>query len=279
MHFQQGVALYQEQNYDAALAEFDGAYRVSAEPLVLYNTGLTYKALFRYAEAVDTLERYLSESVARGQMISKDRRAEVEKIVTEMKSLLADVTVMAKPANAAVRVDGRPITLGIEGIVKLAAGSHTIDASAADYTAEKREIVVVGGTPQKVSFALVAIPRTGRVRITAAQIGAKVSIDGRDRGPAPVEIDLLAGGHQVEVTAPGYAASRSELVVAAGQSRQVTIGLELPQAAPDDSPFYHRWWFWTGVGVAAAATGTVLLLPHPTQAPVSGTLGIAGTNL
>ena len=125
LHFQQGVALYEERNYDAALAEFEGAYATSKEPIVLYNLGLTYKALFRYAESVDALERYLRESAARQQDIPPERKAEVEGLVTEMKSLLAEITLMVLPPDADLRIDGRSVTLGIEGIVKLAAGTHT----------------------------------------------------------------------------------------------------------------------------------------------------------
>jgi PEGA domain len=279
LHFQQGVALYQDQNYDAALAEFEGAYSVSGEPIVLYNMGLTYKALFRYGEAIDRLEKYLGESGGRGQAVSKDRRAEVERFIAEMKSLLADVTIVVKPAVAAVRVDGHPIALGIEGIVKLSAGTHTVEASANDFTAGKRDVTVVAGTPQTVSMVLVAIPRTGHVRIAATQIGARVGIDGHDMGSAPAEVDVLAGGHQIDVTAPGFAPYRSELVVAAGQSRDVTIALELQQVRSDTLPFYHRWWFWAGVGVAAAAVTTIAVLPKPTQSPLDGSLGTTNTNI
>ena len=277
LHFQQGVALYKDQNFDAALAEFEGAYAISGEPVVLYDLGLTQKALFRYGEAIETLERYLSDSAARGQAIAKARRAEVEKSVAEMKSLLADVTLVVKPPEATVLVDGRAVTLGIEGIVKLAAGSHVVEASAPDHVSDKRTVTVVAGTPQTVALALAAVPRTGRARVQAAQVGARVAIDGKDVGPAPVETELLAGGHTVEVTAPGFAPDRLELVVAVGQSRTVTVTLEPPRAPPPTWPaVFHRWWFWAAVGgVAAATTATILLWPTRTEGPLSGSLGTA----
>ena len=279
LHFQQGVALFKEQNYDAALAEFLGAYGISGEPVVLYNMALTFKALFRYSEAMDILERYLAESAGHGHPVARERRAEVESIIAEMRSLLADVTIMLTPADAALRIDGRPTSLDVQGIVKLPAGSHVIEAGAPDHVAGRREITVVAGTAQTVALDLDAIPHSGHVTITASQIGARVAVDGNDMGPAPVTIELATGGHQVEVMAPGFAPSRSELAVAAGQSRTVTIVLELPPVA-ETAPFYHRWWFWAGVGVAAAATvGTILLLPERKQGPLSGTLGIADTTV
>jgi hypothetical protein len=195
-----------------------------------------------------------------------------------MRSLLADVTMVIRPPEALLRIDGRPVTMGIEGIVKLSAGSHALEATAADHAPARRDIVVVAGTPQTVALTLTPIPRTGHVRITSSQIGARVDVDGRSLGPAPVEVELLAGGHQVEVTAPGFAPGRSELVVAAGQSRNVLVTLERPAAAAGASQaFYNKWWFWAGVGTAAVVTGAVVLI-QPTQGPLNGTLGTARTD-
>ena len=275
LHFQQGVALYKEQNFDAALAEFQGAYAISSEPVVLYNLGLTQKSLFRYGEAVDSLERYVSESAAHGQPVAKARRAEVEKIVAEMKSLLADVTLVVKPPEATVLVDGRAVALGVEGIVKLPAGSHVVEATAPDFVADKRAITVVAGAAQTVALTLVAIPRTGHVRVQTAELGARVAVDGKDAGPSPVELELVAGGHSVEVTAPGFVPNRLEVVVAVGQSRTVAVTLERPRAPEAHAPaFLGKWWFWAGVGaVAVATTATIVLWPASTQSLLTGSLG------
>lgn len=280
LHFQQGVVLYQEQNYGAALAEFEGAYAISREPIALYNIGLTYKALFRYQESVDALAKYLVEGGARVPGIPREKRSEVERLITEMKSLLADVTIVRQPASAAITIDGRSVTLGADGVIKLAAGLHVIEAGAPDYVSGRREITVVAGRPQSVSLILAPIPRSGHVRVSASQIGARVSIDGRDLGPAPVEADLLAGGHQLDVVAPGFAPSRTELVVAAGQTREITIVLDPPSQPAGPTPVYHKWWFWVGVGAAAAAATTtaVMLAPASTQDPLIGSLGATNTN-
>jgi hypothetical protein len=271
LHFQQGVALYQDHNYDAALAEFQGAYAASNQPVVLYNMGLTFKALFRYADAIDTLDRYLKESSARSEAITPERRAEVEGIIAEMKSLLADVTVLVQPAQATIKVDGRPVTMGIEGIVRLAAGTHSIEASQADYTSDHRDITVVAGVPQSVSLKLNPIPRTGHVKIASTQAGAHVSVDGRDLGAAPVEVELGAGGHHLNVAAQGFVTSSSELAIAPGQSRDMMISLDLPPPPPV-TPFYQRWWFWGGVAAAVAVASVIVFWPH-TQSPLAGTTG------
>src|SRR3569623_2032997 len=279
LHFQQGVALFRDQNFDAALAEFRGAYGISGEPVVLYNVGLTFKALFRYAEAIDILERYLSESTGRGHPVAKERRAEVEALVSEMRSLLADVTVVLSPADATLRIDGHPTALAVDGVVKLPAGTHVLEATAPDHASARREITVVAGTPQSVPLELAAVPHTGHVTISASQIGAHINVDGRDLGASPVTLELGEGGHQVVVAAPGYMPGRSELAVAPGQSRTVTIVLESPPP-PEPTPIYHRWWFWSGAAAGAAATVTTILLwPASKQGPLSLTLGIANTTV
>lgn len=128
-----------------------------------------------------------------------------------------------------------------------------------------------------MSLALAAVVRSGRVRIGASQIGARVFVDGRDHGPAPVDIELPVGGHQVEVMAPGYAPSRSELAIAAGQTRSITIVLEAPRE--ESGPLYKRWWFWAGVGVVVVGAAAVALAPERTQGPLPGTLGTASTTI
>src|SRR5262249_23112750 len=57
--FERGVKLYEAQDYAAALAEFEAAYRLIPRYQVLFNIGVTQKRLFRYNDAVRSLKRYL----------------------------------------------------------------------------------------------------------------------------------------------------------------------------------------------------------------------------
>ena len=45
-------AVYNDGDYNTALSEFEAAYKAHPSPGVLYNVGLTQKALFRYPEAI-----------------------------------------------------------------------------------------------------------------------------------------------------------------------------------------------------------------------------------
>src|SRR5687768_13951352 len=59
-HFKNGVKLYRDTNYPGALAEFEAAYAAKPGSGSLQNVALCQKALFRYAEAAETLEQLLA---------------------------------------------------------------------------------------------------------------------------------------------------------------------------------------------------------------------------
>jgi tetratricopeptide (TPR) repeat protein len=269
-HFQQGVALYEEGNFAGALAEFQAAYNTAPAPSILYNIGLTYRALYRYPDAISALQRYLIEGAQDGQL-TPQRREQLQRFIEEMKSLLAPITLVVSPRTAKVHIDGRETSLPDNGLIELAAGSHTVEAVADGHQPQRREITVVAGEAAGLELHLVAIPRTGKVRLTASVPDTRIIIDGRERGKAPLEIELDVGGHQLEARADGYEPFRSELMLAAGQQRN--LDLELRRPPPADRPLHRKWWFWTGLGTAVASGTVAALLVRPgTQAPASGSL-------
>ena len=273
LHFQQGVALYNDGNYPAALAEFTESYRQKPTTVVLYNIGLTQKALFRYAEGIESLEKYLAESTN----LPPERRTEVLQQVNEMKALLAEVIVEVSPEHASITVDGRPAgSAPLPKPLQLAAGNHTIEASADGYTSQKKEILVAAGVPVSIKLLLKEIPHSGKVRVTSTVPQSIVAIDGKTIGAAPVEVDLGAGGHTLEVSAPKYDLHREELVVAAGQSREVPVRLERTVVK---TPWYKEWYVWTPIAAVVAGTAIGLGVGLGTrQDPIPGTLapGING---
>jgi hypothetical protein len=195
-----------------------------------------------------------------------------------MKALLAPVTFVITPSTATVTVDGRLVALPQSNVVSLAAGTHQIDVTAADHLAERRELTVRAGVPARVEIRLAIIQRTGKVRITSSQPNTRISIDGQARGVAPLDLELQAGGHQLEARADGFEDHRGELMLAAGQQRNVDVELRRP--APASAPIHKKWWFWTGLGTAVAG-GTVaaFLLQPGTKAPLAGTLDPGGQNV
>jgi hypothetical protein len=270
-HFEQGVALFEEGNHLGALAEFQAAYDTAPAPAILFNIGLTQKALFRYTEAIETLQRYLVDGIKDGKL-TPERFTKVNQLIEEMKSLMAPVTFAIVPRTAKLTVDGRPTVLPYSGVVQLPAGTHVAEAVAEGHEPQRRQFTVAAGTAITQEMRLVKIVRTGKVRVTSSQSNTRVTIDGQDRGFAPLELELAAGGHQLEARSVGFEPLRTELMLAAGQERNVDLELRVPPAT--DRPVYNKWWFWTGLGTAVAG-GTVaaFMLRPGTRPPLSGGLG------
>jgi hypothetical protein len=277
-HFEQGVALYGDRNYQAALAEFRAARQLSPSPILLYNIGLTQKALFNYLDAIETLEAFFAQS-ARDPKVTPARRREVQQLVAEMKALLGDVRLAVVPVEATITVDGQKVQIlpGAPRLLKLAAGPHTLGASAPGFVNQTVPVTVTAGAAQDVAFTLVAVPTTARIAVTANVANAAIRIDDQDRGPAPVSIELPAGGHQIQATAGGHLVYQGDLMVVAGQDRsfQVTLQPLALVALPDDArqqPLYKKWWFWAGIGAAIGAGVVIAIATSETQAPLMGTL-------
>lgn len=266
LHFDQGIALFNEGNFQGALAEFTESYRLKPLPVVRKNIGHTQHRLFRYADAIESLQDYLDHTP------DATDAAEVQKIIAEIRALLADVTLTVSPPGASIAVDGKVV--GIAPLTKplaVAAGSHAIEISADGYQTEKRDILVAAQLPVSLTFALKAIPKTGHVRIAASVPRATVVIDGKPIGIAPLELELDGGGHQIEVTANGHKTHRGELVVTVGQRRDVTISLDRV-IEPRPKRWYQKWYVLAPIGVVVAGVGVGIAIAAGGEDPLQGTL-------
>lgn len=135
------------------------------------------------------------------------------------------------PAGAEVLVDGKaagltPLTLGVD------AGNHTIVLRRGDDERSLPVSVNAGAEiSQYVEFAPSAAPapRLGRIAVTTEPAGARVSVDGRLKGNAPITLaDLAVGEHTVSIAGDGAPIER-RVIVEAGATTSVVFSL--PRAA------------------------------------------------
>jgi hypothetical protein len=253
--YDRGVKLFDAGDFPGALAEFDAVYRLTGRWEVLFNVAVTQKKLFRYGAAVRSLERYLEEG---GAAVDGPRRAAVEKELTEIRSLVAEISVVVEGAPAQIEVDGLAEgTTPLERPLLLGSGRHVVRASREGELSDEKVLDVVSGQNATVRLAPRPRPveaRTAEISLDSSPPGAQLVVDGKDVGKAPWSGTLDAGGHLVTASLDGYTKARQEVVVVAGQKRRVT--LELVVAAPGvakEKPIYKKWWFWTGVGAVVAA--------------------------
>jgi hypothetical protein len=94
---------------------------------------------------------------------------------------------------------------------------------------EPSRVSIASGAPSKVSISEVSIavgpPNSGKLNLYCAAPQARVFIDGKLAGPAPLEIPVIPGRHTVQVRAPGLADWTRVVVVPAGGLLKVTAEL------------------------------------------------------
>jgi hypothetical protein len=130
-------------------------------------------------------------------------------------------------------------------------GSHVFTLARKGFADVALNKSFTPGARSQLKLQLDRLPAT--LHVAANRDGAIVSVDGRDVGAAPVDVERPAGSYQVTVDKPGYARYQARVAVRAGEAANLMAALELKKA-----PIYRRWWFWTAaaVVVAGVAAGT-----------------------
>lgn len=152
--FEQGVAAFTEEEYEAALDAFQRSYDLNEVGSVLYNIAMCEMALFRHVEAIDSFQRYLE---AGGERIAAERRSEVEEYVNELESRLGIVQLSVTPAGAVVSVDGVDVAPERWRRLLLQTGRHVIRASAAGHEDEVRQVDIVAREVTEIDLELTPV--------------------------------------------------------------------------------------------------------------------------
>lgn len=164
VHYERGLQLFNEENYDAALFEFDRAYELAPSYKILYNMGRIQRQQHNYAAALRSYARYLREG---GAGVPADRRTEVEKEIAVLKPRVAQVTVKVNVDGADVYADDIPVcTATIESAcvgksplqapIMVNGGRHKITATKPGYAPATSLVSVVGSDAIDVKLDLVS---------------------------------------------------------------------------------------------------------------------------
>jgi formylglycine-generating enzyme required for sulfatase activity len=152
-------------------------------------------------------------------------RAEEQTLRIELVENAAELTVASEPTGATVRIDGNavgrtPLTIGLE------AGSHDLELSMRGRQSERRSIEI---EPERdLDLGVIALARApGRLSVRSTPSGATVTVDGRQRGLTPLELDLPAEAeHRVRVSLAGHRPESRELRLGARERRELELSLE-----------------------------------------------------
>lgn len=156
-HFKSGVTLFGEQKFAEALAEFERAYELSPNPIVLYNMASCHRELSHYADAVRLYNRFLTETEGKEGIAPRLTAARAE--LDDILSRIARISVKV-PDGARITLDGDQLGTmpGVEMPLIVAPGEHKIGAQLAGKRDAEKTVRVASGDNLKVELSLVDVP-------------------------------------------------------------------------------------------------------------------------
>jgi hypothetical protein len=141
---------------------------------------------------------------------------------------LGTLQIMSVPSGAAAAVDGSAV--GVTPFDReLAAGEHTVSLSLTDYAPVTLHETVEPGKTRSRAVALT--PTIGALRVETTPVGARVFIDGTERGITPYAGRVSPTQHVVALLLDGYETITETVTAKAGLTSVVAKAL-----APLPSP-------------------------------------------
>ncbi len=278
--YEQAKDLFEHQDYSTAHARFKQAYDASKNSRLLWNMAACSSKAKRYALAVQEAERFLSDGRGR---ITADQEARAKQMVGDLRQLVAEVRVEVAPAGASLSVDGE-VVLERESpaIVLLEIGKHTLRVEKEGYQGAEQVLAVAEPKPFALRFDLQAIVIPAVATVTSRLVVVTdpegvVELDGKALAKGTFDGGVSPGAHHLRIAAAGKRTYDSELDLAAGATRQLSVTLVEESLAIATTEKRGVWWPWAMGGVLALGAGVgayFIFKPSPVEAPAgAGTLG------
>jgi hypothetical protein len=223
-HYESAQKLYDEGQYDEAIAEYREAYRLKPHPNTIYNIAQAYERLLDYAQSVEWFERYLKEAPPDAPF-----RTIVANRLRLLRDLPARVSITSIPEHvhaAIVNADGERVELDTPALFKVPAGKYTIDLAQPGWEPETHEIATEIGQPYFYQYRLKR--SMAQVSIFTRPRGARVFVDDTLRGETPFAGNVEVGRHRLLLEHRDYPWHREELDVVAGRPLTREIRLTRP---------------------------------------------------
>lgn len=223
--FERGLELFEEERYDAALAEFTRAHELAPHWQTLYNIARAHAYLGRPVEAVRFYDQLFAEHEAR---LPRDVRAEASADRDRQRARIARLEVRSDIAGAIVSIDGVDAGTLPLAPIEVSGGDHVVAVRAPGYDQSSRTVQAAGGTTSTLDFTLRPVGR-GVLRIASELPGVEVLVDDRSIGTTPLDatVPVEPGPHVVIGRRPGYREQRVDVAVEIGAERTVELELRI----------------------------------------------------
>jgi hypothetical protein len=153
-HYQRGVRLYNQRDFESALREFDAAVAQSGSANARLMAARCLRELGRSADAANALERAAHDTT--DPRTREAAESELARVAPRVGRVAVHVTAPAQ--GASVALDGHPALEPLDPARGIAVepGPHTLDVTATDFEPTHQPITVAAGVRVDV---VVALPR------------------------------------------------------------------------------------------------------------------------
>jgi hypothetical protein len=267
-HYDRGVVLYEQGDYQGAIREFVTAYCDSPESSMFYNIGQAYERMLDYEKAVAYLERFILDSAPEAP---NRKRAEIR--VDVLRRTPARILVATSPKGAEVTLSSETgvsarARANSDVPIEVRKGTYTMRVASPGHQPIEQRIVAEIGRPYSYYFQLE--PKKGVVRVVASPVDARIFLGDRLVGIGSYVETVPVGSYKLLIEAEGRPSQERSVEVAADRTSDVTVSL-------GKAPRSGRWEMIlaSGLILGASAGGTVGTLFEQDTA-VSFLVGVGG---
>lgn len=218
--FERAVELYEAENYEGALVEFNTVYAITKTYKLLYNIGICQNAIEDYAAAAESFSRYLAEG---GAALSEARRKDVQDRLAKLSLMVTRVRVTTDaPDGSTLLIDQKPAgTTPLAETIPVKIGRRVFTISGQGKTTTKIVDVVSGDQLAVVSLPIPdTVPPPAKTRDTASEDARTADTVGPSF-PWPVWSLTAALGGVAAVTGTMAVSARNDL-----EEKQATFGID-----------------------------------------------------
>jgi hypothetical protein len=150
-HFERGLELYKDGNYQGALTEFRRAYELAPHYQLRNNIGVVLSRMHDYVGAIREYELFLSEG---GGEVPAEQRKQISAEIDLLRTRIATLTIDVNVPGAEVYIDGKRVATPVGEATSVNMGTRRIEVTAKGYETASKSVELLGEEVRRVTLEL-----------------------------------------------------------------------------------------------------------------------------